>query len=131
MSIALRLNDNLVHEAEAEALIHMRTAPKQIEYWAQIGKSVVRNASANDLLALMQGFARVQVNLIPSAPVNTEEVFAKVEQARQDGSLSRAVNLAQVIYEVSQTHPGLLDRIFPDGHRDSGHFRNGEFFSAT
>lgn len=130
MSIALRLNNELVHEAEAEALIHKRTAPKQIEYWAQIGKSVARNASANDLLALMQGFARVQVNHIPSAPVNPDEVFAAVEQARKDGSLSRAVNRARVSYEASLTHPGLLDRVLPNGHRDSGHFRNGEFLSA-
>jgi len=131
MSIALRLNDDLVHEAETEALLNKRTAPKQIEYWAQIGKSVARNASASDLLALMQGFARVQVNHIPSAPVNPDEVFAAVEQARQDGTLRHAVSRSQVIYETSQTHPGLLDRVLPNGRRHSGHFRNGEFIPAT
>jgi hypothetical protein len=131
MSIALRLNDDLVHEAETEALLNKRTAPKQIEYWAQIGKSVARNASASDLLALMQGFAQVQVNHIPSAPVNPDEVFAAVEQARQDGALRDAVSRSQVIYETSQTHPGLLDRVFPNGRRHSGHFRNGEFIPAT
>ena len=131
MSIAMRLNDELVHEAEAEALIHKRTAPKQIEYWAQIGKSVARNATASDLLALMQGFARVQVKHNPSVPVNPDEVFAAVEQARQDGSLSRAVNRAQVRYEASQTHPGMLDRVLSNGHRDTGHFRHGEFSPAT
>ena len=83
MTIALCLNDDLVHEAETEALLNKRTAPKQIEYWAQIGKSVARNASASDLLALMQGFARVQINHIPSEPVSSDEVFAAVEQARR------------------------------------------------
>ena len=131
MSIALRLNDDLVHEAETEALLHKRTAPKQIEYWAQIGKSVARNASASDLLALMQGFAEVQVNHIPSTPVNPDEVFTAVEQARQDGALRDAVSRSQVIYEASQTHPGLLDRVLPNGHRESGHFRNGEFIPTT
>lgn len=130
MSIALRLSDKLVHEAETEALIQMRTAPKQIEYWAQIGKSVARSASGNDLLALMQGFARVQVDLLQSAPVNTDEVFAAVEEARADGSLHTAVSRGQVLYEASQSHPGLLDRMLPNGQRESGHFRNGEFIPA-
>ncbi len=130
MSIALRLSDKLVHEAETEALIHMRTAPKQIEYWAQIGKSVARCASDKELLALMQGFARVQVNLLQSAPVNPSEVFDAVEDARADGSLHAAVSRAQVLYEASQTHPGLLDRVLPNGQRESGHFRNGEFIPA-
>ena len=131
MTIALCLNDDLVHEAETEALLNKRTAPKQIEYWAQIGKSVARNASASDLLALMQGFARVQINHIPSEPVSSDEVFAAVEQARQNGALRRAVSRSQVSYEASQTHPGLLDRVLPNGHRESGHFRNGEFILAT
>ncbi len=127
MTIALRLNEDLVHEAETEALIHKRSTPKQIEYWAQIGKAVARNASSSDLLALLQGFAQVQVNTRPSAPVNPNEVFAAVEQARTDGSLHQAVSQARERYEASQTHPGLLDRVLPDGHRETGHFRDGKF----
>ncbi|MEN8180656.1 MAG: hypothetical protein ABFS39_18825 [Pseudomonadota bacterium] len=127
MSIALRLNDDLVHEAETEAQIHKRSTPKQIEYWAQIGKAVARNASSSDLLALMQGFAQVQVNTRPSAPVDPDKVFAAVEQSRSDGSLHQAVSQARERYEASQTHPGLLDRVLPDGQRETGHFQNGEF----
>ncbi len=130
MSIALRLSDKLVHEAETEALIHKRTAPKQIEYWAQIGKTVARSASSKDLLALMQGFARVQVDFLQSAPVNPDEVFAAVEEARADGSLHTAVSRAQVRYEASQTHPGLLDQVLPNGHREPGNFRDGKFVPA-
>ncbi len=35
---ALRLNPELVYEAELDARIQKRTTPKQIEYWAEIGK---------------------------------------------------------------------------------------------
>ena len=130
MSIALRLNDDLVHEAETEALIHKRTPPKQIEYWAQIGKVVARSASSSDLLALMQGFAQVQVNHRPSMPIDPSKVFAAVEQARADGNLHHNVSQAQVRYEVSRTRPGMLDRVLPDGQREIGHFCNGEFVPA-
>lgn len=127
MSIPLRLNDDLVHEAETEAIIHKRTTPKQIEYWAQIGKAVARTASSSELLALMQGLAQVQVTTRTSAPIDPAAVFAEVDRTRADGSLQQAVSQAQVRYEASQRHPGLLDRIAPDGRRESGQFRAGEF----
>ena len=130
MSVALRLDTDLVHEAETEGAIHKRTPPKQVEYWAQIGKIVARSASSSDLLALMQGFALVQVKPRPSTPVNPSSVFAAVDQAREDGDLQRNVSHARVRYEVSQTHPGLLDQVLPDGHREAGTFSNGKFIPA-
>jgi hypothetical protein len=131
MSIPLRLNDELVHDAETEGLIHKRSAPKQIEYWAQIGKAVAGSATGSDLLALMQGFARVQVIPQPSGPVDADELFSAVNQARADGGLRQTVSRARIRYESSRTRPGLLDRVFPDGHRETGRFRNGEFIPAT
>jgi hypothetical protein len=131
MSIALRLNEDLVHEAEAEALIHKRTAPKQIEYWAQIGKAVSHSASSSDLLALLQGFSQVQVTPRASTPVDPHAVFTAVERAREEGSLGAALSRGKVHYEASTVHPGLLDRVLPDGQRESGHFRNAEFTPAA
>jgi len=127
MSIALRLNDDLVHEAEIEAVIHKRTAPKQIEYWAQIGKVVARNASSNELLALLQGFAQVQVKPGPSARVEADEIFAAVDQSRTNGSLSKQVSQAPLRYEMSRSIPGLLDQVSADGSRRPGHFSKGVF----
>ena len=127
MSIALRLNDDLVREAEIEALIHKRSSPKQIEYWAQIGKIVARSASRSELLALLQGFAKVEVNPLGSEPVNPSDVFAAVETSRSDGSLSESVSNAGIKYEASQTQAGYLDRVSPGGVRETVLFKNGEF----
>ena len=127
MSIPIRLDDNLVREAELEGISHKRTPPKQIEYWAEIGRAVAYNLSSGDLLKLMQGFADVRVESRPSVNADPAEVFAALERDRQDGSLAQGVTQSKVWYEASKQKPGMLDRVQADGSRETGHFRNGEF----
>ena len=127
MSIALRLSDDLVKEAEAEAFAHKRTTAKQIEYWAEIGKHVVDHASATDLIALMQGFAKVEIQTLASQPIDPKALFAEIERSRQSGALSAAVSQAKIRYEASQSDPSLLDQVHSDGRRTPGHFSQGEF----
>jgi hypothetical protein len=43
MTIAIRLPSNLVTEAKKLAAVHFRTATKQIEYWAYLGKIADEN----------------------------------------------------------------------------------------
>lgn len=43
MSIALKLPDDLVEMAKPHAAAGHRTVPKQIEYWARLGKLVEEN----------------------------------------------------------------------------------------
>ena len=127
MSIPVRLDDKLVHEAELEGISHKRTPPKQIEYWAEIGKAVACNLSSGDLLKLMQGFADVRVESRPSVNADPAEVFASLEHDRQDGTLAQVVTQAKVWYEASKSKPGMLDRVQADGSRETGRFFNGEF----
>ncbi len=127
MSIPVRLDDHLVHDAEAEGACHKRSPPKQIEYWAEIGKAVARFSSSSDLLALMQGFAQVSITPRPSIEVPPHNVFDALERDRAQGTLKNKVTKAKVLYEASQSQPGLLDRVHTDGTRETGHFRNGEF----
>jgi hypothetical protein len=127
MSIPVRLDDHLVHEAEVEGASHKRTPPKQIEYWAEIGKAVARFVPSGDLLALMQGFAEVRVEPRPSVAVDPSKVFAGLERDREAGILPQAVTRAKVWYEASRSRSGMLDRVQADGTRETGHFRDGEF----
>ncbi len=127
MSIPLRLSDDLVHEAETEALLTKRSVPKQIEYWAAIGKAVAHTASNNDLLALVQGLAEVHIAPRNIGPIDADAIFAAVDQARESGALRRVISQAPLRYEASLTHPGLLDRIDAAGRRATGRFHNGEF----
>ena len=43
MAVALKLSDELVHDAKSYASAEHRSVPKQIEYWARIGKAVLEN----------------------------------------------------------------------------------------
>lgn len=43
MAVALKLSDALVEDAKAIAAAEHRSVPKQIEYWARIGKAVLEN----------------------------------------------------------------------------------------
>lgn len=127
MSTALRLNNKLVREAEAEGQVFKRSAPKQIEYWAEIGKAISQVVSSNDVLALTQGLAQVRIEMAASNPVDPDAVFARIDQQRTNSQLGATVTRAAVVYEASRTQAGFLDRINPDGSRDTGHFHNGLF----
>ena len=43
MAVALKLSDELVEDAKATAAAEHRSVPRQIEYWARIGKAVLEN----------------------------------------------------------------------------------------
>lgn len=43
MAVALKLSDELVEDAKPHAAAEHRSVPKQIEYWARIGKTVLEN----------------------------------------------------------------------------------------
>ncbi len=43
MAVAMKLSDDLVEAAKTVAAAEHRSVPKQIEYWARIGKAVLEN----------------------------------------------------------------------------------------
>lgn len=43
MAVAMKLSDALVEDAKTVAAAEHRSVPKQIEYWARIGKAVLDN----------------------------------------------------------------------------------------
>ncbi len=43
MAVALKLSDELIEDAKTTAAAEHRSVPKQIEYWARIGKAVLEN----------------------------------------------------------------------------------------
>ncbi|MBS3911122.1 MAG: hypothetical protein KGZ70_04695 [Hydrogenophaga sp.] len=43
MPVALKLSDDLVEDAKPCAAAEHRSVPKQIEYWARVGKAVLEN----------------------------------------------------------------------------------------
>jgi hypothetical protein len=43
MAVAMKLSDELVEAAKPYAAAEHRSVPRQIEYWARIGKAVIDN----------------------------------------------------------------------------------------
>jgi len=124
---ALRLDPDLVYEAEMEGLIHKRTTPKQIEYWAEIGRKISGIISPEDLMAVTQGMAQLEVKQKTSYPLDVDAVFTRVEEERVSGYLAEQVTGAKVSYEADPNKPGVLIRINANGSHDHGHFKNGVF----
>ena len=129
MSTPLRVKDALFQDAEAEGSLMNRSAAKQVEFWAELGKRVAHSISPSDMLALMQGIAEVQVEVTAPESVNAAEIFTAVEQARSSGELGQQITQNHVYYEASLTKPGLLDKVVPGAPRQTGCFKNGVFIS--
>jgi hypothetical protein len=55
MSNPLRLNPELIAAAERASLLQKRSIPKQIEFWASIGKAVENVIDYSDIFAILQG----------------------------------------------------------------------------
>lgn len=130
MAGPIRLDDDIISLATASASIEKRSVPKQIEYWAEIGRQVEQRVDRAGLLAIIQGYAEVDVRPITSGPVDIDDVFGKLAADRASGKLTKAVTQAPFIYEASKTHPGFLDRIGEDGQRMTGYFEEGEFIAG-
>lgn len=129
MSTPLRVKDRLFQEAEAEGALMNRSTAKQVEFWAQLGKILSHSISNDDILALMQGIARVQIEFPKAVRIDPQQVFTAVDKASQSGDLEPQITRDGVYYEASTRYPGLLDEVRPDGSRRSGHFSDGKFIT--
>ncbi len=127
MSIPLRVNETLFKEAEAEGLFMRRSAAKQVEFWAELGRNLAQSVTSTDILALMQGIARVRIELPETRAIDPLDVFSKVDIARQSGELGASITREHLYYEASRQSPGLLDEVSPEGSRRSGRFIDGNF----
>ncbi len=128
MSIPLRVSDDLFHEAEIEGSLMNRSAAKQVEFWAELGKRVAISIAPTDMLALMQGIAKVRIDLPDCRPISSNKVFAEVKRANTSAQTGAVITRGAMYYEASQTRPGMLDQVMPDGSRQTGHFRDGNFW---
>lgn len=127
MTTAVRLEDTLVRHASAEAQVQRRSTPKQIEFWAEIGRAIAGEVSAEDLIAISQGIRKVKVEPVTPESVSGDDIWAEVEADRESGELSRHIARDRIVYQASESRPGYLEAIYPDGQKITGQFRNGRF----
>jgi len=128
MASPLRLSAALVEAAEKEGALQKRSAPKQIEFWAELGKAVDGVIDPADVVAVIQGLRKIKVEPVKPMAVDPRDVFDSIETIRESGGLAEKVTSAAVYYETSLSRPGLLDRVSSrTGERQTGQFHKGVF----
>ncbi|MCL7421366.1 MAG: ParD-like family protein [Methylobacter sp.] len=108
-----------------------RSTAEQIEYWAEMGRSVETILDPDVLLALTAGVAKIKVEPVYSAPINPDEVFQGLEAERENGTLVQTVTNSPFKYQASLTHPGYLEQIDQNGKITPGKFQQGVFIAMT
>ena len=131
LSKPLRLDQQLLEDAERESKLVRRSIPKQIEHWADLGRHVERFLSRNDLIALQQGLVKITITPDTIEPVDVDDVFASLQADVDSGSFMVAVRgKGDFVYEASTTVEGLLDKVFKTGERITGKFDGGQFIPS-
>ena len=123
----VRLPDGVIRRMSSAAKLSLRSVPKQIEHLITLGEAVERTLSAKDLLDVQSGLAAVEVVRQPLPRVDRKAMLSAIKVKQESGELSKLVTTAQVSYQASKQHPGLLEQIHADGLRVTGTFTNGVF----
>jgi len=127
----IRLQGELMKAAELTASRFHRSTAEQIEYWAELGRSVSVMLDPDVLLSIQSGLAKIKVEPVYGAPVNPDEVFNKLENDRKNGMLPNVVTGNAFCYQTSLEHPGFLERIDQQGNITTGQFKNGRFIALN
>lgn len=128
MGMPVKLSDDLVTLARAEAEASNRSIAAQVEHWARVGRAAERILQHEDTLALKRGTSPQEA--FPQEG-KLEAVVAALEGVAS--SADRATALARVrqgnrpVYGSDPRFPGLVVRIDPDGTRVPGRFENRQF----
>lgn len=123
----IRLQQELMQAAESTAKRFHRSTAEQIEYWAELGRSVSSALNPDVLLSVKTGLARLRVEQVVSPRVDPDTVFGVMESQRTQQALPAAVTNSPVRYQSSLSHPGYLERIEQNGEVRVGQFKDGQF----
>jgi hypothetical protein len=127
----IRLQADLMQAATVAGKRLHRSTAEQIEYWADMGRRIATVLDPDDLLSVASGLAKINIEPVYAKPVNPDEIFDALEEDRRAGSLYQIINSRTVRYQVSESHPGYLEQINPDGEMTTGKFDNGEFLPLS
>ncbi|MEY8198662.1 MAG: hypothetical protein RPS47_05430 [Colwellia sp.] len=125
------LQEELMQAAASTAKRFDRSPTEQVEYWANLGRSVSSILDPDALLSVASGLASIKVEPVFSAPIDAGSVFQTLENDRESAMLSAAVTTSTVRYQVSLKQLGYLERIDPDNNITIGLFENGQFIESN
>jgi hypothetical protein len=125
---SIRLNTDLIFQAQSAAAVQCRSIPNQVEYWATLGRIVSSVIGIEDAFAIIQGLKKLRVEPAQTISIDSDTVFKNLEADRAKGFVNKPITSAPFYFEVSQKMAGLLDRVDSlTGERKTGKFTNGKF----
>ena len=126
----IKISEQLYHLADEEGMPLVRSAAKQVEYWAKIGRVVEKKLVPQQVNELLQEKIEILVRPLKSKSVDFDEVFDQLEADRQSGKLASQTLFGNEWFRMSQEHPGLLEKQTSDGQILVGKIENGVFVVA-
>jgi hypothetical protein len=130
----IRIDAAFLREAEKEAAASNRSLGAQVEYWARIGRGVVRNRSFSE-----DRLAQFLAGVVPIDHLSLEERIAALREVQRgaDTAESRDKAAAELraerqkaglpSYTVDERYPDQLICRYADGRIFAGHFEGSEF----
>ncbi len=114
---SVRVTQSLYKQAKLREKSTKRKAPKQIEYWAEIGKLIEERINPEDLEALKQGRVQLRIENKIQASLTMRDILQPAPLEKKSGEW----------FQASQDIPGCLVRISTNGQRELGNFADGKF----
>lgn len=131
-STPIRIQDQLFQAAVLHGRAAHRSATQQLEYWAELGRTVSAELAPELLVKVRAGLARLRVDHRAGPALSPDEVFGQLDSMRAGGELEAAIKQSnRVRYQLSEQNPGMLEQISPSGARVIGQFENGCFVPAS
>ena len=125
---SIRLNTDLIFQAQSASSVQCRSIPNQVEYWANLGRIISSVIDIEDAFAILQGLKKIRIEPIQTIPVDSDTVFNNLEADRANGFVDKPITSAPFYFEASPKKPGLLDRVNSlTGERKTGKFADGKF----
>jgi hypothetical protein len=125
---SIRLNTDLIFQAQSAAAVQCRSISNQVEYWATLGRIISSVIGIEDAFAILQGLKKLRVEPTQTSSIDSDTVFNNLEADRAKGFVDKPITSASFYFEASQKMPGLLDRVNSlTGERKTGKFATGKF----
>ena len=133
MGMPVKLSDELVQLARAEADAASRSLAAQVEHWARLGRAAEAVLQHGDALALKASGGDAG-RAFPEEP-RREVVLSLLESVAASPERSAAAawvrKSRRPVYGTDPAFPGMIVRIGPDGARTPGRFENRRFVPAA
>ncbi|NQY38231.1 MAG: hypothetical protein HRT37_25495 [Alteromonadaceae bacterium] len=127
----IRLQNDLMNSAKVIGALMHRSAAEQIEYWAYLGQKMSDIITPQTLLDINAGLTKISVQPVVDSSVNFDDVLNEVHLRAASGELSQTIANGKIRYQASDSHPGFLEQIAPDGSVTIGLFKAGDFLAVT